>query len=91
MRPSSSPIVRQLTFEDLSEQRERYRDIRLDNMPDNIQLHGSILMDQDVPHAAHTGPINARVARLGCVGDVAGGLADDLDIAEHGIDDHFVG
>ena len=53
------------------------------DLPDDVQIHISIVMRYDITHAAHFSKGEFRNGPAGCLGEVRRGLADDFDAPYH--------
>jgi hypothetical protein len=59
----------------------------VNDTPNNIQPNRTVVLNQDVSHAAHADPVQVRIARMYFRRDVARGLADGLNVPNNGVDD----
>ena len=62
-----------------------------DGLPDDLQVHTEVLVDQDVPHARDINPWDAGRETSQIAGEVPNSLADDFKVAHNGVDGLRIG
>jgi len=69
---------------------DEWRQIRLNRIPNDVELHNVVVMGQDVPHTLHLRPWNLRVSPLYFGGNFPSRLANYEKVANHGVDDELI-
>ena len=70
-----------LPFYDSLQGRDQGRQVVLNDVPENTEVHLVVSVDQAVPQADHLAPGHLRVSGPGFLRDKVGSLADDLQQA----------
>jgi hypothetical protein len=74
-----------------TEMAEKLRGVERRDSPDLVDIHFTVLMDQDISHADDVSPWNVWMRVFELRGKCGGGFTNDFDLANNGILCHEIG
>lgn len=67
-------------FDDGAKLAHQLRQVTNHHLPNQVQFHAEVMMDEDIPHTCHRLPRDNEVLVLELVTELSGSFTDDLDI-----------
>ena len=86
VRPS---LLRLYLMSDCFHMRTQYRQMDRDNLPNAHEVYSQVIVDQNVPEARNSPPVNLGMKGLQMVADPLGGFGEGVEIAQNSVLNQF--